>query len=142
MDHKTERLMTCGNVTAAFAALWLVCRLLRDIYLFGWAIQNGRGLLVLGWVLALSMGAFGLRLLAYFVTLGNVVGVFFGQFFGDFWTAWKVARLPPDPSAPEYYLAHSHPGAFLWMIAALVFLLAGLVLTLWQRHKRRREQTK
>lgn len=141
MNHKTEQLMTCGIVTAAFAALWLVCLLLRDIYLFGWALQNGKGLfLILGWGLALLLGAFGLRLLAYFVTLGNVVGVFFGQYFGDFLVARKVAQLPPDPSNSEYYLAHSHPGAFLWVIAALVFLLAGLNLTLWQRHKRRREQ--
>lgn len=140
--ERKQRLITCGIVSGVFVALWLVCGLLRGTYLFGWAITNGKGLLLLGWGLALALGAFGQRLLAYFVAAGNAVGVFFGQYFGDFLVARKIAALNAQSDAADRYWAYYHHGAFIWVIVALVFFLVGLGLTLWRKYKPRPTQTK
>lgn len=133
MKIAKPKLRSCAIVVAVFGVLYLLGHTcLRNVYLFEWTARNNYLFI---WVVALAAALDGAAVLSYAITLGNVVGILFGQFFGDFLVAQKVAKLAPDASSDMRSWAYLHHGAFLWLGVVLAFFLGGLVLNWWVKKR-------
>lgn len=134
--------------------------ILRNVYLFGW-------LAAIRWhiwvpltyimVLVVLLTIFNQKRLAIMLTLGNIAGVLFGHFLGEFLRNRNIqqlvqqatANLPPEESAYllanydfweffglvtadlpawEVHQALSSQGAFIWLATIIIALAVGLML--------------
>lgn len=112
-----------------FSLMFLVSKLLEDIYLFGWITHEQYPLYWMG-TIALFVLSFGERCAACGVTLGNLAGLIAGHFLGELHYAAQLAKITPDMDEGEIgaMLCHANDGAFIWLYTSLAFLAAGLVL--------------
>lgn len=110
-----QRLKNIVIISAIFLFLYLFSmNVFHELYVFEWTARN-RYLYL--WVIILSLEAFGQNLLSFVLTAGNVVGVIFGQIFGD-------------------YEDFSRSGVVIWIKVILISLIVGLALNGFQKWRR------
>lgn len=130
---RKERLVPAAVTAATFGSLYLLGQTwLKNIYLFEWTARHNYLFL---WAAALVLALLGKAILSYSITLGSLVGVLFGQLFGDFLVAQKVAKLSPGASDSAVYQAHYHHGVWIWLCVIFLFFAVGVLISLRQKQE-------
>lgn len=114
-----------------------LCRmLLRDTYLFGWASEDGRYLLI--WIPVAVLILAGQYWVSSALAVGFLVGIVTGQFLGDGIVAWNSAKITPSMDAGTVYQLQTHYGAFILLAVVVIFAVAGIALQVCQRKRNAR----
>jgi hypothetical protein len=98
----------------------------KDIYLPGWTAHN-RYLYV--WVLVIVLTVLKKPIISAALTLGNVLGLLIGQTLGDFLRNMQMQKITADMEPGDVAMLSQHNGWFIWICTILVFLTAGIVIT-------------
>ena len=101
--------------------------ILNDIYTFEWMARN---LYCYTWLPVIVLIVFNKTLMAYFITIGNLVGTIIGELLGSFLREKKMSEITSDMNGSEIALRSYHQGVFIWLITLLIFFLVGLVLSI------------
>lgn len=56
---------------------------------------------------------------AWIITIGNVVGVFIGQLWGDYLIYINSFKITPETNDATYWYLMNHKGAFIWLFIIL-----------------------
>lgn len=134
--RRTVKLKTIWFLTTfGVLLIWhaLSRTLLRDIYLFEWASEDGRYLLV--WIPVAVLILAGQYWVSSALAVGDLAGIVIGQLLGDGIAAWNSAKITPDMDAGAIYQLQTHYGAFILLAVLLIFLTAGIALQVRQRKK-------
>lgn len=106
-----------------FLGLFLISRsLLKNIYLFEW---TSRYLYCCIWIIVLVLCIRKKINMAWFITVGNVVGIVLGQLLGEVIKNFRMKEITVKTSAEEAYQLSQHYGVPIWALTIFVTLVAG-----------------
>lgn len=109
-----------------YLLLYILSRtILSDRYLFEWTSRH--------WYLGICLIAvllvfFKKQVVAVAMTVGNLVGVLFGQTVGNYIQLENVEKITYAMSEGQKAKLHTHYGVALWLGIILVSLLTGIIL--------------
>ena len=110
-----------------FLIFYLSHTLFQD-YLFVWTAQNKYCYI---WVLSLLLILMQKPLISYCITLGNILGIFIGQYLGDHLRAVSMSRITQYSTAEEQWHLSLHYGVVIWIIVILRASVVGLLYTFY-----------
>ena len=114
-----------------FLIFYLSHTLFQD-YLFVWTAQNKYCYI---WVLSLLLILMQKPLISYCITLGNILGIFIGQYLGDHLRAVSMSRITQYSTAEEQWHLSLHYGVLIWIIVIVLASVVGLLYTFYVRTK-------
>lgn len=114
-----------------FLIYYLSCTLFQD-YLFVWTAQNRYCYI---WVLSLLLILMQKPLISYCITLGNILGIFIGQYLGDHLRAVSMSRITQYSPAEEQWHLSLHYGVLIWIIVIVLASVVGLLYTFYVKTK-------
>ena len=114
-----------------FLIFYLSHTLFQD-YLFVWTAQNKYCYIR---VLSLLLILMQKPLISYCITLGNILGIFIGQYLGDHLRAVSMSRITQYSTAEEQWHLSLHYGVLIWIIVIVLASVVGLLYTFYVRTK-------
>lgn len=114
-----------------FLIFYLSHTLFQD-YLFVWTAQNKYCYI---WVLSLLLILMQKPLISYCITLGNILGIFIGQYLGDHLRAVSMSRITQYSTAEERWHLSLHYGVLIWIIVIVLASVVGLLYTFYVKTK-------
>ena len=114
-----------------FLIFYLSHTLFQD-YLFVWTAQNKYCYI---WVLSLLLILMQKPVISYCITLGNILGIFIGQYLGDHLRAVSMSRITQYSTAEEQWHLSLHYGVLIWIIVIVLASVVGLLYTFYVRTK-------
>lgn len=114
-----------------FLIFYLSHTLFQD-YLFVWTAQNKYCYI---WVLSLLLILMQKPLISYCITLGNILGIFIGQYLGDHLRAVSMSRITQYSTAEEQWHLSLHYGVPIWIIVIVLASVVGLLYTFYVKTK-------
>lgn len=114
-----------------FLIFYLSHTLFQD-YLFVWTAQNKYCYI---WVLSLLLILMQKPLISYCITLGNILGIFIGQYLGDHLRAVSMSRITQYSTAEEQWHLSLHYGVLIWIIVIVLASVIGLLYTFYVKTK-------
>lgn len=114
-----------------FLIFYLSHTLFQD-YLFVWTAQNKYCYI---WVLSLLLILMQNPLISYCITLGNILGIFIGQYLGDHLRAVSMSRITQYSTAEEQWHLSLHYGVLIWIIVIVLASVVGLLYTFYVKTK-------
>lgn len=125
MNNKAKKTILAAVLTLAiYTALYLLSKtILADVYLFAWTAWNKY---LYFWLVSLAFIIFQKYFIAFYITIGNIIAVLFGELLGDLIIYINTFRITPDmqPYTIERYTTHY--GAFIWLALVLLALIIGV----------------
>ena len=113
-----------------FLIFYLSHTLFQD-YLFVWTAQNKYCYI---WVLSLLLILMQKPLISYCITLGNILGIFIGQYLGDHLRAVSMSKITQYSTAEEQWHLSLHYGVLIWII--VIVLVSAIGLNLQHLHEK------
>lgn len=106
---------------AIFLILYLVSKIyLRNLYLFEWTQRH----CYLGiWIIAIGLILLNKTLISAFISVGNVVGIFLGQYMGDWIRKITMSQITAGMEPETVYQLQHHPGVEIWLLTIAFFCL-------------------
>lgn len=95
-------------------------------YLFGWIVHNKVFYIAVALIAILI--TFFRKNIGYFITLGNICGLFLGRFVGDYIRYQSMLKITEDMSAQEKYELSNHHGVFIWVYCMLASIFISLII--------------
>ena len=114
-----------------FLIFYLSHTLFQD-YLFVWTAQNKYCYI---WVLSLLLILMQKPLISYCITLGNILGIFIGQYLGDHLRAVSMSKITQYSTAEEQWHLSLHYGVLIWIIVIVLASVVGLLYTFYVKTK-------
>ncbi len=114
-----------------FLIFYLSHTLFQD-YLFVWTAQNKYCYI---WVLSLLLILMQKPLISYCITLGNILGIFIGQYLGDHLRAVSMSKITQYSTAEEQWHLSLHYGVLIWIIVIVLVSVVGLLYTFYVKTK-------
>lgn len=114
-----------------FLIFYLSHTLFQD-YLFVWTAQNKYCYI---WILSLLLILMQKPLISYCITLGNILGIFIGQYLGDHLRAVSMSRITQYSTAEEQWHLSLHYGVLIWIIVIVLASVIGLLYTFYVKTK-------
>lgn len=114
-----------------FLIFYLSHTLFQD-YLFVWTAQNKYCYI---WVLSLLLILMQKPLISYCITLGNILGIFIGQYLGDHLRAVSMSRITQYSTAEERWHLSLHYGVLIWIIVIVLVSVIGFLYTIYTKKK-------
>lgn len=114
-----------------FLIFYLSHTLFQD-YLFVWTAQNKYCYI---WVLSLLLILMQKPLISYCITLGNILGIFIGQYLGDHLRAVSMSKITQYSTAEEQWHLSLHYGVLIWIIVIILASVVGLLYTFYVKTK-------
>ena len=74
-------------------------------------------------------------LISYCITLGNILGIFIGQYLGDHLRAVSMSRITQYSTAEEQWHLSLHYGVLIWIIVIVLASVVGLLYTFYVKTK-------
>lgn len=105
------------------------------VYVFRWTSRAHYAYL---WLIVPLLTLWNKKYVAYSITIANTLGIFIGQYLGDYRVAVNEAKITPNMSVGQIYVLRSHIGVFIWIYGVLLSVFLGIVLQ-WI-HSRRQKQ--
>ncbi len=96
------------------------------IELFVWMAENKYCYI---WILSFLFILFRKYILSYCVTFGNILGIFIGQYLGDYIRNIRMEKITPFSTVEQKWYLSMHYGVAIWIIVILIFLIIGLVVS-------------
>lgn len=132
---KTNRLKHSIIQMLIFIATYLLAKFMATVdtvgsNIFGWAVHNDFFHL---WILPLIFTLLGSVRTGYTIVTSNVIGLFIGQYLGDYLRALNVSKITPNMSNEEIYRLNSHKGYFIWIGTILLSMLLVWVISFIHR---------
>lgn len=121
-----KRLTQCLAHASVFLLLYFVSvvsnelALLSDpagLYLLGWTTHNRYWYI---WVISLALALCGFDVMAWTITVGNVIGVVVGQLLGDYLHQFRDLK--------ELAFSGVHPGFRIWITCVVASFLIGVTM--------------
>lgn len=112
----------------------LAATILKEEYLFGWAIHNWTFSLVLCLV-PLFLILINKRMVSTFMSIGIVGGLFIGNYLGDYLRTLNVAKITPEMSNQEIANLHLNHGFVIWIAIIIGFVIVALIAEFLVRKK-------
>lgn len=97
-------------------------------YLFKWIAHNK--VIYIAVALIAILITFFRKNIGYFITLGNICGLFLGRFIGDYIKNQSMLRITEDMSSQTKYQLSKHYGVFIWIYCILISILISLIIEL------------
>lgn len=114
-----------------FLIFYLSHTLFQD-YLFVWTAQNKYCYI---WVLSLLLILMQKPVISYCITLGNILGIFIGQYLGDHLRAVSMSRITQYSTAEERWHLSLHYGVLIWIIVIVLVSVIGFLYTIYTKKK-------
>ena len=114
-----------------FLIFYLSHTLFQD-YLFVWTAQNKYCYI---WVLSLMLILMQKPLISYCITLGNILGIFIGQYLGDHLRAVSMSKITQYSTAEEQWHLSLHYGVLIWIIVIVLVSVIGFLYTIYTKKK-------
>ena len=114
-----------------FLIFYLSHTLFQD-YLFVWTAQNKYCYI---WVLSLLLILMQKPLISYCITLGNILGIFIGQYLGDHLRAVSMSRITQYSTAEEQWHLSLHYGVLIWIIVIVLESVICFLYTIYTKKK-------
>lgn len=114
-----------------FLIFYLSHTLFQD-YLFVWTAQNKYCYI---WVLSLLLILMQKPLISYCITLGNILGIFIGQYLGDHLRAVSMSKITQYSTAEEQWHLSLHYGVLIWIIVIVLVSVIGFLYTIYTKKK-------
>lgn len=115
-----------------FLIFYLSHTLFQD-YLFVWTAQNKYCYI---WVLSLMLILMQKPLISYCITLGNILGIFIGQYLGDHLRAVSMSKITQYSTAEEQWHLSLHYGVLIWIIVIVLVSAIGLIYSIYMKKHR------
>ena len=115
-----------------FLIFYLSHTLFQD-YLFVWTAQNKYCYI---WVLSLLLILMQKPLISYCITLGNIFGIFIGQYLGDHLRAVNMSKITQYSTAEEQWHLSLHYGVLIWIIVIVLVSAIGLIYSIYMKKHR------
>lgn len=118
-----------------FIILYGISRLFfDDLYLFKWLSDR---LYLCVWIVVILLVYNSKYWIATSLTIGSIVGVLLGQFWGDFIRNNNIHSITSMMTQEERARLYLHPGVPLWISTVLILTLIGISLEILYNKKRK-----
>ncbi|WP_099206099.1 hypothetical protein [Scatolibacter rhodanostii] len=135
---KQENLGAAFLLLVPFVILMLLSQtVFKDLYFFEWTADHYYSYL---WVAVFWLTAIGKLKFSIPLSAGNFVGVFAGQFLGDYIRNKNMAKITEAMTAEQQYQLQSHPGFQIWMNTLVIFLVSGLAISIYLGRKKQKKR--
>lgn len=114
-----------------FLIYYLSCTLFQD-YLFVWTAQNRYCYI---WILSLLLILMQKPVISYCITLGNIFGIFIGQYLGDHLRAVNMSKITQYSTAEERWHLSLHYGVLIWIIVIVLVSVIGFLYAIYTKKK-------
>ena len=101
--------------------------------MFVWTAQNKYCYI---WVLSLLLILMQKPLISYCITLGNILGIFIGQYLGDHLRAVSMSKITQYSTAEEQWHLSLHYGVLIWIIVIVLVSAIGLIYSIYMKKHR------
>ena len=102
-------------------------------YLFKWIAHN-KVFYILVALIAILITFFR-KNIGYFMTFGNICGLFLGRFIGDYIRNQSMLKINEDMSSQTKYELSKHYGVFIWIWCILISILISFIIELIKNNK-------
>ena len=96
-----------------------------DVYVFEWT--SHRYYLYI-WLGVLILTYLGKKHISYAITLSNVIGLFIGQYLGDYIQSINMAKITNNTDAENIYRLSKHYGVFIWIFCIILAILIAIMV--------------
>ena len=72
------------------------------------------------WIISFLLLFLRKPILSYSITIGNILGIFAGQYWGDFFQSIRMAQITIDSTPEERWHLSLHYGVLIWGIVSLL----------------------
>lgn len=133
---KIKKIITNLFVTALtyFFIYYLSYNVFQE-YLFVWTADNKYCYI---WIFSFLLIFMQKPLLSYCITFGNILGIFIGQYLGDFMRSMQMSKITEYTTAEERWRLSLHYEVLIWIIVLFLVFAAGLLYTKYRKNKYRR----
>lgn len=104
----------------------------RGLYLFEWTARHSYLCL---WAVAILLICFGKIRLSLLITIGNVIGVFVGQYGGDLLKNINMQKIEANMDAGKVYQLRQHHGVTIWILTIVIFIMIYMAVNLALKKK-------
>lgn len=80
------------------------------------------------WVVVMILAYFEHYYMVTILNVANIIGIFVGQFLGDYLMAKNIASITEGMSNQEIAQAHYHHGVAIWIITILIITILAYIL--------------
>lgn len=89
------------------------------------------------WALSFLLILVQKPVISYCITLGNVLGIFIGQYLGDYLRAVSMSKITQYSTPEERWHLSLHYGVLIWIIVIVLLSAIGLLYTIYTKNKSR-----
>lgn len=127
-----SRNILSGITAIVFFVMYVISQtFLKEMYLFYWTSDH---YYLYIFIIALILIFLRKNILSFSLTFGSIIGIFLGQFGGDFIRNQNKLKITPDMTPELIYQLNHHPGVEIWLLTTLIFVIAGVVVSgIWRR---------
>ncbi|OLR64160.1 hypothetical protein [Peptoniphilus porci] len=105
----------------------------NNVYVFEWT--SHRYYLYL-WLGVLILTYLDKKYISYAITLANVIGLFIGQYLGDYIQSINIAKITNNTDAENIYRLSKHYGVFIWIFSIMLAILIAIMIGFIKRYKK------
>ena len=89
------------------------------------------------WIISFLLLFLRKPLLSYSITIGNILGIFAGQYWGDFFQSIRMAQITINSTPEERWHLSLHYGVLIWGIVIAIAFVIGLLLSKFRQRSPR-----
>lgn len=108
----------------------------NNVYVFEWT--SHRYYLYI-WLGVLILTHLDKKYISYAITLANVIGLFIGQYLGDYIQSINMAKITNNTDAENVYRLSTHYGVFIWIFCIVLAILIAIMIGFINRYKKTKE---
>lgn len=121
----TSHLIGIGCLLSFVWLAWISHRYFADRYLFEWTVEVKYWYI---WVLIFYLIGARKEIVAMSLSVGNIIGVFVGEFLGSYCRAMRMSRITPEMDGSEIWYLSKHYGVPIWLFTVVVFVCIGILI--------------
>jgi len=123
-----NKIITFAVCIGVYIALQLLSStILNGIYTFEWMARN---LYCYTWLPVIVLIVFNKTLMAYFITIGNLIGTIIGELLGSCLREQRMSGITSDMNGSEIALRSYHHGVSIWLITIIAFVVVGIIVNI------------
>lgn len=104
-----------------FATTFILSKIFfQDVYLFEWASSR---MFLYTWIVVIILTYLGKYNFSYAITISNTLGLFIGQYLGDWIIERNQSYVSTSMTNEEIYRLNTHHGVFIWIICIIISIL-------------------
>ena len=100
-------------------------------YLFVWTADNKYCYI---WIFSFLLIFMQKSVLSYCITFGNILGIFVGQYLGDFMHSIRMSKITEYTTAEERWRLSLHYGVLIWIIVIIFVFTIGFLYTRYKNN--------